>query len=50
MAADVIITSAILAIVVLIIVNQIRKKKKGQSSCGCGCSNCAMSEMCHKKK
>lgn len=50
MAADVIITSVIFAIVVLIIVNQIRKRKKGQSSCGCGCSNCAMSEMCHKKK
>ncbi len=50
MVADVIIISGILAIVVLIIVNQIRKRKKGQSSCGCGCSNCAMSDMCHKKK
>lgn len=25
----------------------IRDKKKGKSSCGCGCSNCAMSGMCH---
>ncbi|MGN0107917.1 MAG: FeoB-associated Cys-rich membrane protein [Hominilimicola sp.] len=48
MIADIIITAVILAIVAAIIINQIRRKKKGQSSCGC--SNCSMSDMCHKKK
>ena len=27
----------------------VKKKKAGQSSCGCGCSNCAMGGSCGKK-
>ena len=44
-----IIVSLILAgIVAAIIVNMIKKKKAGKSSCGCGCTNCAMKGACHK--
>ena len=32
-----------------IIRKMIRDKKKGKSSCGCGCSSCAMKEMCHSQ-
>ena len=32
-----------------IVLKIIRDKKKGKSSCGCGCSNCAMSGMCHSQ-
>ena len=39
---------ALVAIVGAILWNMIRNKKKGKSNtCGCGCSNCAMSGMCH---
>ena len=37
------------AIVVAIILKLVRDKKAGRSSCGCGCSNCAMSGTCHGK-
>ena len=36
-------------ILALIIMNLIGKKKKGQSTCGCGCSNCPSAGMCHKQ-
>lgn len=49
MLATVIITICIAAVVAWIIWSMIRKKKKGGGgSCGCGCSSCAMSDMCHK--
>jgi hypothetical protein len=38
------------AILFAIVWKLIDNKKKGKSSCGCGCTNCAMSEICHKKK
>ncbi|MBQ3490497.1 MAG: FeoB-associated Cys-rich membrane protein [Clostridia bacterium] len=25
----------------------LRDKKQGKTSCGCGCSGCAMKDMCH---
>ncbi|MBQ2557871.1 MAG: FeoB-associated Cys-rich membrane protein [Lachnospiraceae bacterium] len=28
----------------------VRDRRNGKSSCGCGCANCAMHEMCHKVK
>lgn len=34
----------------LAIFSLIRDKKRGKTSCGCGCSNCAMNGECHKKK
>lgn len=39
----------LLAIVSAIIVKTVRNKKSGKTSCGCGCSTCAMSDICHKQ-
>ena len=37
----------VLGLVVVLIINKMRKdKKQGKSSCGCGCTNCAMREGC----
>ena len=37
----------ILAVIVGLIVNKMRKdKKEGKGSCGCGCSGCAMKDNC----
>lgn len=36
------------AILIGIIVKMVKDKRKGNSSCGCGCSNCAMRDKCHK--
>lgn len=39
---------AIVALVLgLIIRSMIKNKKAGRSSCGCGCSTCAMNGQCH---
>lgn len=47
--STIIISAVILAVVVLIIVNMIKDRKKGKSSCGCGCANCPSAGMCHRK-
>lgn len=41
---------AVAAIAGFIILNMVRRKKSGKSSCGCDCGNCAMSQSCHSKK
>lgn len=28
----------------------VKNKRKGKTTCGCGCSNCAMKDSCHSKK
>lgn len=38
----------LLVIVALIVRHLIKSKKEGKSSCGCGCSQCAMNGACHK--
>ncbi|MDE7364468.1 MAG: FeoB-associated Cys-rich membrane protein [Ruminococcus sp.] len=43
-----IVAAVLVAIIVLIIVKLIRDKKQGKTSCGCGCTNCAMKDKCHK--
>ena len=45
----IVISILLLGIVSAIIIRTVRNKKHGKSSCGCGCSNCAMSELCHKQ-
>lgn len=50
MAATIVISIILAAVIALIIFNMYRKKKQGKSSCGCGCSNCAMSDACHGKR
>lgn len=46
-------TIVALVIIVLIVGGLIAKlivdKVKGKSSCSCGCSGCAMKDMCHSK-
>ncbi|MCQ2528685.1 MAG: FeoB-associated Cys-rich membrane protein [Saccharofermentans sp.] len=37
----------LVAIVVLVVRKLISDKRQGKSSCGCGCSTCAMSDSCH---
>ena len=34
-------------IVVLIIRHLVRARRRGENSCGCGCSSCASSGICH---
>ncbi|MDE6521048.1 MAG: FeoB-associated Cys-rich membrane protein [Ruminococcus sp.] len=43
-----IVATVLATIIVLIIVKLIRDKKQGKTSCGCGCTNCAMKDKCHK--
>ncbi len=46
--STIIVGLAVLGIVAAVIVNMVKKKKKSGSTCGCGCSGCAMSDTCHK--
>ena len=47
---SILICLVLLAVVALILRSLLRQKKQGESSCGCGCSNCPMSSECHGKK
>ncbi len=47
---DILLVLAILLVVALSARSMILAKKAGRSSCGCNCSNCAMSGACHAKK
>ena len=46
-AANIIVIMIVAAVVLLVIRSMIKDKKAGKSSCGCGCSNCAMAGKCH---
>lgn len=46
----VIVASIIAAIFLAIVIRGIINKKKGKSSCGCGCSGCALKDSCHNGK
>lgn len=39
----------VFVLIVGIVVKLVKDKKKGKTSCGCGCSNCPSSGICHKK-
>lgn len=46
-----IIVSLILASAIILVVRKLYKDKKaGKSSCGCNCSGCPSSSVCHSKK
>lgn len=47
--ATIIISAVLIVIVTAIVVNIIRNKRKGNSSCGCGCGDCPMSSSCHRE-
>lgn len=49
-ASTIIVGLILLVIVIGIIRHIIKDKLRGKSSCGCGCSNCAMKGSCHNKK
>lgn len=46
-SGTVVVAVIIAAVVALIVVNMVRDRKKGKSSCGC--SNCPSAGMCRKK-
>jgi len=48
-AANIIVIMIVAAVVLLVIRSMIKDKKAGKSSCGCGCSNCAMAGKCHSQ-
>lgn len=45
--ATIIISVVLIIVVAAVIANMVRDKRKGKSSCGCGCSGCAMNGTCH---
>lgn len=38
------------ALLIFIAYRLVTAKKRGESSCGCGCSQCAMRDACHAQK
>ena len=46
----IIVSLIVVVIAVSIIARLIYNKKQGKPGCSCGCSGCAMREMCHSKK
>ncbi len=45
--ATILISLVLITVCALIILKIRRDKKQGKTSCGCGCSGCAMKDMCH---
>ena len=41
--------SVVIILAALAVRSLVKDNKQGKSSCGCGCSSCAMSGQCHKK-
>ncbi|MDO5124456.1 MAG: FeoB-associated Cys-rich membrane protein [Eubacteriales bacterium] len=37
------------AVITGVVVYLVNNRKKGKTSCGCGCSNCALRDTCHSK-
>lgn len=48
-ASTLVVCALIAAAVILVIINAVRNRKNGKSSCSCGCSSCPMSGQCHKE-
>ncbi|MDO4563744.1 MAG: FeoB-associated Cys-rich membrane protein [Clostridia bacterium] len=47
--STVVIAALLIFAVACAIRKMINNKKQGKSSCGCGCSDCALGDKCHKK-
>lgn len=45
----ILIGGALLAVVLLIVRYLLRQRKAGKSSCGAGCTHCAMHGQCHSQ-
>lgn len=48
--ATIIIAAIIFGLMALVIYKKVKQHSTGESSCGCGCSNCASAKSCHPKK
>ncbi len=48
--ATLIIAAVLIAAVISILVKMAKDRRQGKSSCGCGCSSCAMKDSCHKTR
>lgn len=46
--STIVIGAVLLAIIVSIVYCLVKNKRQGKSSCGCGCSTCALNGKCHK--
>jgi copper chaperone CopZ len=46
----ILVLTILMAVVAAIILNLVRNKKQGKSSCGCSCSCCPMAGSCHSFK
>lgn len=44
---NIVILGAIALIVGLVVFAHVRKRRRGESTCGCGCSQCALRGACH---
>ena len=44
---NILVIAIVVICVALAVRSMVRSKKAGKTSCGCGCSNCAMSSACH---
>lgn len=48
--STIIVGAIVLGVVILAIRSMNKDKKAGKNSCGCGCSGCPNSSMCHGTK
>ncbi len=48
-AGTIIVSAALAALAVWIVIRLLKDKKKGKSSCGCNCGCCPMAGSCHKQ-
>jgi hypothetical protein len=48
--ATLVISIVLTLLVISIVAGMIKNKKSGNTSCGCGCSGCSLSDSCHEKK
>lgn len=42
------VAAVVAAIVAVVVIKMVKNRRKGNSSCGCGCSGCPMSQSCRK--
>lgn len=48
--ATIIFAAIIFGLMALVIYKKVKQHRSGESSCGCGCSNCSSSKSCHPEK
>lgn len=47
--STILIGTALAVVAALIIVQLVRNRRRGKTSCGCGCRNCPMNGDCHSR-